>query len=139
MDDDTYEIGYREDGVMWVTASSEVPDAEAAEAYLGRGWRVLKPEFLAPTGAWVNSKDPEWAVCDASAPDARRGWRLIDTGAAVIFGQESGEDVPNPHYGGIVPQVGEATSTTPRPAETERPNDQNLGRDDSRLRPKRRR
>lgn len=27
MDDGTHEIGYREDGVMWVTASRIVPDA----------------------------------------------------------------------------------------------------------------
>jgi hypothetical protein len=70
MDDDTYEIGYREDGIFWVTASSSVPDAKAAEAYAGPGWRVLRPEFLAPNGLWLNSKDPEWAVCDPDTPNA---------------------------------------------------------------------
>lgn len=138
MDDDTYEIGYREDGVMWVTASSDVPDATAAETYLGRGWRVLKSEFLSPTGAWVNSKDPEWAVCAASAPGARPGWRLIDTEATTIFDHELGEDVPNPHYGGVAPHADEHARTTHSSPQTEHQGDREP-RDAGGRGPKRRR
>jgi hypothetical protein len=97
-DDETFEIGYAEDGVMWVTASSKVPDAEAAERYMGGGWRVVEAVFLAPTGLWLNSKDAEWAVCDADAPSARPGWRLVDADAPQILDPAAGEEIPNPLY-----------------------------------------
>src|SRR4051812_41321442 len=85
---------------MWVTGA---PGAEAAEAYLGRGWRVLRLEFLAPTGDWVNTKDPEWAVCDPDVAAARPGWCLVDTEAEIILDQRDGEEIRNPHYGGLAP------------------------------------
>lgn len=93
--DDTFEIGYREDGLFWVTASRKVTDADAAERYMGPGWKVVAEVFLGPTGRWVNSKDPEWEECDPEAPEARRGWRLMDTSMPEYF---DGDWTPNPHH-----------------------------------------
>lgn len=95
-DDDTYEIGYLEDGVFWLTASADVPDAATARRHLGSGWRVVQEVWLGPTGEWVNHKDPEWAECGADAPGARRGWRLVDITTPEIF--TGGEWSPNPHH-----------------------------------------
>lgn len=93
---DTYEIGYMEDGVFWLTASSTVPDAAAAERSLKDRWRVVDDVWLAPTGQWVNHKDPEWAECAPNTPGARRGWRLVDTNASEIM--QHGEWQRNPHH-----------------------------------------
>jgi hypothetical protein len=93
--DNTFEIGYREDGVLFVTASTEVPDADAAERYAGKNWRAVAETFLGPTGRMANSKDEEWDECDASAEGARRGWKLINTSTPEIF---EGDWFPNPHY-----------------------------------------
>ena len=46
MHEDTPEIGFREDGVMWLTMSVHAPDARAAEAYFGGGWRVVEETYL---------------------------------------------------------------------------------------------
>lgn len=96
MDDDSYEVGYREDGVFWVTASRSVPDAAAAERYMGTPWRVVADVFVGPTGVRLNTKDEQWAECEPDAPEARRGWRLVHTGSPEIF--DGDEWVPNPHY-----------------------------------------
>ena len=64
MEDDTYEIGYREDAVIWVTQSAEVPDAAAAERYANDpwgDWRTVAEVYVGPTGEMLNSKDEEWA------------------------------------------------------------------------------
>lgn len=95
-DEETYEIGYREDGVFWLTASSEVPDADAAARQLGDGWRAVEEVWLGPTGHWVNHKDPEWAESAPDSPGARPGWRLVDTEAPEIL--EGGDWRPNPHH-----------------------------------------
>lgn len=92
--DQTYEIGYMEDGVFWLTASSKVPDAVAAERHLGRGWRVVDEVWLAPTG--LPSNDPEWTECARQKLGARRGWRLVDVNAPEIL--EHGEWSRNPHH-----------------------------------------
>ena len=137
--DDTYEIGYREDGVMWVTASSDVPDAEAAERYLGSGWYALREEFMAPTGLWLNSRDPEWAVCEPDAPGARQGWRLVDTEAALILDSESGEEIANPHYGSVVPERGEGKGNVVNPTVASGGDEQQDGSEIDGSQPKRRR
>lgn len=92
---DTFEIGYEEDGVIWLTQSSVVPDSRSAERRQGGEWRVVEEVWLGPTGRWVNHKDPEWAECSAAAPGARRGWRLVDISTPEIFLQ--GEWRPNPY------------------------------------------
>jgi len=84
-EDDTLQIGYLEDGVFWLTASSSVPDAAAAARHLGKEWRAVEEVWLGPTGEWVNHKDPEWAECAPDAPGARRGWRLVDVTTPEIF------------------------------------------------------
>jgi len=95
-DNDTYHIGYLEDGVFWLTASSEVPDAAAAARHLGDGWHVVEEVWLGPTGHWVNHKDAEWAECAPNSPGARPGWRLVDSEALEIL--EGGDWRPNPHH-----------------------------------------
>ncbi|MGI8674219.1 MAG: hypothetical protein ACR2KD_02860 [Thermoleophilaceae bacterium] len=95
-EDDTQQIGYLEDGIFWLTASSTVPDTAAAERDLGGGWRVVEEVWLGPTGQWVNHKDPEWAECASTEPGARRGWRLVDTAMPEIF--EHGDWHANPHH-----------------------------------------
>lgn len=95
-EDETFEIGFTEDGVVWITASSDVPDAAAAERSLGKGWCAVGEAFLRPTGQWANSKEEEWEHCDLGAPGARRGWRLVDTASPEIF--EDGEWHRNPNH-----------------------------------------
>ncbi len=73
--DGSVEIGYEEDGVVWITASNDCPDAAAAEQHLGRPWQVVAAVWLAPTGEMVNHKDAEWSECPATTPKARPGWR----------------------------------------------------------------
>jgi hypothetical protein len=93
---DTYEIGFREDGVMFVTASESVATPEDAEKSLGPQWRAVEDVHVAPTGRQANSRDPEWAPCAPGAPGARPAWRLVSTATSEIF---DGEDwIPNPHY-----------------------------------------
>jgi hypothetical protein len=89
-----FEVGYREDGVFWITDSDDVRDAAAAERYMGESWRVVEAVHVGPTGRRLNSKDAEWTECAPDAPGARRGWRLIDTEAPEILFE--GEWQPNP-------------------------------------------
>ena len=83
--DDTLEIGFAEDGVFWLTQTPGVPDAAAAEGYLGTGWRVAAQVWLGPTGAMANHKDEAWEECHADRPGARPGWRLVLTTEPEIF------------------------------------------------------
>jgi len=96
VDDETREIGYEEDGVFWITASSSVLDAEAAEKHMQAPWRVVQEVHLAPTGLRLNHKDEQWAECAPDHPGARRGWRLVHTGSPEIF--EDGQWKANPYY-----------------------------------------
>jgi hypothetical protein len=91
MEEETYLIGFMEDGVYFVTASLQVPDAEAAERQLGNDWRAVAHVFLHPTGV-----DEDWEVCESDATDACPGWRLVDTSMPEIL--EDGEWHPNPYY-----------------------------------------
>ena len=81
---------------MWVTASRTVPDAAAAEQYLGAPWSVVDAVFVAPSGEWLNNKDEQWLECPPTAPGARPGWRIVYTAAPEIFVNDAW--VPNPHY-----------------------------------------
>ena len=91
---DLLEIGYREDGLFWITASSDFREAVDAERYMGSGWRVVEAVHVGPTGRMVNSKDEQWSECSKEDPGARRGWRLIDSDALEIF--QDDEWKPNP-------------------------------------------
>lgn len=94
--DDTLEIGYEEDCVVWVTRSPDVPDAEAAERFVGPGWKAVEEVWLGPTGHMVNHKDPAWDECPGDAPGARPGWRLVLISEPELY--MDGAWRPNPHY-----------------------------------------
>ena len=83
--EDTFEIGYREDGVFWLTQSVEVRDAASAERYMGGNWRVVDEVFLGPSGRMVNVRDEEWEECMPSVAGSRRGWRLVDADTPEVF------------------------------------------------------
>lgn len=93
---DTIEIGFREDGVMWLTQSPSVSDAASAQRYLGTGWRVIDRVWLGWTGQMANSKDEAWDECGQGWPGARPGWRLALTTAGEIF--VDGEWLTNPYW-----------------------------------------
>ncbi len=82
---ETMEIGYREDGLIWVTAGRTAPTAAAAERSRGDGWRVVADTWLRPTGEAVNTKDDEWEDCGRELPDARPGWKLINLRMKTLF------------------------------------------------------
>ncbi len=96
-------IGYEEDGVLWLTACSKWPDADAAARQLsGRpgDWRpvaevFVKPE-LAPNGMPYGGGDESWIEGEADAPFARSAWRCVDVAEPMIVFE--GEEMPNPHY-----------------------------------------
>lgn len=91
---ETVEIGYREDGLIWVTAGSSTPSSLAAERCAGPGWRVIEGTWLRPTGESVNSKDDEWEECLREQAGARPGWRLVNTRAETIL-YPDGDEGPN--------------------------------------------
>ncbi len=94
---ETVEIGYREDGVIWLTAGRSTPTAAHAARELGEAWRVVAETWLRPTGEAVNSKDDEWEDCGHPLPGARPGWKLVNTTMGTLF-----PDIdlarPNPYY-----------------------------------------
>lgn len=93
--DETFEIGYMEDGIFWLTASTCLADPRAAERSLGPEWVVVEEVHLGPTGRWVNNKDPEWEECAPDEAEARLGWRLVNTDMREIY---DGDWIENPHY-----------------------------------------
>jgi hypothetical protein len=85
LDDETREIGYEEDGDFWLTVSSSVPDADAAEKHMQpslacRAGGPYRCHRLAP-----DHKDEQWAECASDQPRARGRWRLVPTGSEEIF------------------------------------------------------
>jgi len=87
--DETLEIGYEEDGVMWVTASPEITTAQQAERFLGHGWKATERVWVGPTGDMLNHKDEEWVECGEERPAARPAWRMIyaDTEEILLDGE----------------------------------------------------
>jgi len=99
--EETFEVGYREDGLMWVTAGRSSRTSEDAERCLGPSWQVLREGWLRPT------VEEEWEECGPSDAGARRGWQLVDTSAAVVL--DPWNDFvrkPNPHYAPPTPPSG---------------------------------
>ena len=97
-EDETLEIGYREDGAVWVTASSSMPTAAAAEQHIGAGWKVVEAVWMRPTGEWVDRESQGWMTGSRDDLGARSGWRLINTRQPELLNDEDGELYPNPHF-----------------------------------------
>lgn len=100
-DEDTLEIGFREDGIFWLTASSDIPDADAAERYMASGdeaWQVVSEVHLRGTGEWEDTKSERWEECQPDEAGARPGWKLVNAIEPEILDDMSGEWVPNPHF-----------------------------------------
>lgn len=111
------EIGFREDGLMWVSAGTASLTATSAEQYLGHGWEVIDEVWIRSTGEAANSKGEEyWEVCSSDSRHARPGWLLVDTCADTIF--RDGSDFLNPHRGGVADR---AASLTKQPITIEDP------------------
>jgi len=105
--DDCLTIGFGEDGVVWITACPEIPDAATAVASVRKqersdGWEAVSEVHVAPQydekgrPVLVEYEEHEWAESRPVEPYSRKAWRIVDTAAPVIY--LDGEEQANPWY-----------------------------------------
>src|SRR3954454_15319706 len=73
------EVGYGEDGVIWLTNGDRVESAADAERRANRDagqprWKAVEQTSVGPTGAMFNTKDEAWEQCGPRTPGPRRSW-----------------------------------------------------------------